>query len=187
MLEPVELAPQGLAVTLASALIKFDRFEWLVEKTTEAGVRRLVPLDATRTEKGLAQAAHKRVERWRKIALEASQQSRRDFLPEIAEPSRVPCIEEGIWRYYLEEDSSAPPFLNALPPEAERAADDEVVLAVGPEGGWTGAEREAWFASGYRPVSLGATVLRAETAAVVSVALVRCAWQASNANGAAVR
>ena len=69
-----------------AALIKFDRFEWIVEKATELGVTEIVPVEATRSERGLEKAAAKRVERWRRIALEASQQSRRTKLPEIAEP-----------------------------------------------------------------------------------------------------
>lgn len=187
VLERVAPSPPGIPVILLASLIKFDRFEWLVEKTTELGVERIVPLEAVRSEKGLAQAALKRAERWRKIALEASQQSRRDRLPEISEPARVPGKETGRWRFYLEEEPGAPPLLAAFPLQPERTPDSEVVLAIGPEGGWTAPEREIWQASGYQPVSLGSNILRAETAAVVSVGLVRCAWQASTENGAAVR
>ena len=62
---------------LCAALIKFDHFEWMIEKATELGVTEIVPVEATRSERGLEKAAAKRVERWRRIALEASQQSRR--------------------------------------------------------------------------------------------------------------
>src|SRR5271170_6156396 len=74
---------------LCAALIKFDHFEWMIEKATELGVAKIIPVGAERTEHGLERAAHKRVERWRRIALEASQQSRRAFLPEVDEPSSL--------------------------------------------------------------------------------------------------
>ncbi len=78
---PVETPPLRLA--LLASLIKFDRFEWIVEKATELGVEALVPVVAARSEQGLGRAAARRLERWRRIALEASQQSRRARLPEI--------------------------------------------------------------------------------------------------------
>src|SRR5215471_18178546 len=81
-LEKLAAPEPALRVTLCAALIKFDRFEWTIEKATELGVARIVPVIAVRTEKGLDRAAHKRIERWRRIALEASQQARRARLPE---------------------------------------------------------------------------------------------------------
>jgi len=74
------LAPQ-LKTTLLLAVVKFDAFEWALEKATELGVTRIVPLAAGRSEKALLSAAPKRAERWRKIHLESSQQSRRMQLP----------------------------------------------------------------------------------------------------------
>src|SRR5205085_1744948 len=85
-LEPIESNISSLRVTLCAALIKFDHFEWMIEKATELGVAEIVPVETVRSERGLERAAHKRVERWRRIALEASQQSRRARLPEIDEP-----------------------------------------------------------------------------------------------------
>ena len=84
-LEKLPAAAAPARFELYAALIKFDRFEWIVEKATELGVTEIVPIEATRSERGLEKAAAKRVERWRRIALEASQQSRRAHLPEIAE------------------------------------------------------------------------------------------------------
>ena len=72
-LEKLEPEPQRVRVTLCAALVKFDHFEWMIEKTTELGVAEIVPVIATRTERGLDKAAEKRVERWRRIGLEASQ------------------------------------------------------------------------------------------------------------------
>src|SRR6202008_2593664 len=81
-LEAAGIAPR---ITLCAALIKFDHFEWMIEKATELGVAEIIPVQTIRTEHGLERAAHKRVERWRRIALEASQQSRRARLPEVAD------------------------------------------------------------------------------------------------------
>src|ERR1051325_9270288 len=80
-LEKLEAAPQGPPVILLASLIKFDHFEWMIEKATELGVAEVVPVISARTERGLDRAAAKRLERWRRIALEASQQARRAHLP----------------------------------------------------------------------------------------------------------
>ena len=72
-----------VSIRLYAALIKFDRFEWMLEKATELGVTEVVPVEAERSEKGLREAAGKRLERWRKIARESSQQSRRDRMPDV--------------------------------------------------------------------------------------------------------
>lgn len=153
-------------ITLCAALIKFDHFEWMVEKATELGVARIVPVIATRTEKGLDRATEKRIDRWRRIALEASQQSRRPRLPEIA--PATPLVEAleapAEARLFADEDGGVP-LLEALTPGTASAA-----ILIGPEGGWTSAEREA--AAGWTQVSLGPNVLRAETAAIAALSAV---------------
>src|SRR5258708_937193 len=88
-LEKLPSPAPTMRITLCAALIKFDHFEWMIEKATELGVTEIIPVETIRSERGLERAAHKRVERWRRIALEASQQSRRAFLPEIAEPATL--------------------------------------------------------------------------------------------------
>ena len=75
-----------MEIILCAALVKFDHFEWMIEKATELGVAEIVPVEAVRSDKGLEKAAQKRLERWRRIALEASQQARRAFLPVVSEP-----------------------------------------------------------------------------------------------------
>src|SRR5215204_3711197 len=84
----MEATPPPARVTLCAALIKFDRFEWIVEKATEMGVERIVPVETTRSEKGLFEAARKRSERWERVARESSQQSRRTTMPEILPAAR---------------------------------------------------------------------------------------------------
>src|SRR3954463_9108582 len=135
--EPIDSPPPPIAVTLCAALIKFDRFEWIIEKATELGVERVLPVDATRTEKGLFDASRKRAERWERIARESSQQSRRARLPELLPAARFEAslaTEAGI-RIFLEEET-APPLLRVLPERLESAA-----MLLGPEGGWIDRER----------------------------------------------
>lgn len=174
-------APEARMV-LCTALIKFDRFEWMIEKATELGVARIIPVEAARSEHGLERAAHKRVERWRRIALEASQQSRRAHLPEIDGPVHFhdALAIVGTHRYVFDEDPAAPPLASVLP--SERAASDEIAMLIGPEGGWTDEERAAFGrdeeGARWTAVSLGPTILRAETAAIAALTFVSLSWRA---------
>ena len=173
-----ELPSQGelVRVSLIAALIKFDRFEVMVEKATELGVSEIVPVEAVRTERGLAQAALKRRSRWERIAIEAGQQARRVTLPEI-QPVRKfgdSLVNDAEVKLLLDEDSEATPIVNVLP----KTVAVSVALLVGPEGGWTEEERSQAVASGWQGCSLGKTVLRAETAALAGLAVIR-AWAAA--------
>jgi len=174
-LEKLETPPASMRLILCAALVKFDHFEWMIEKATELGVAEIAPFEAARSERGLERAAQKRVERWRRIALEASQQSRRAHLPEIAEPVawQDALATAGTYRYALDENGTQP--LPALFP-VERRAEDTVGLLIGPEGGWTDDERSEFTAAGWAPVSLGPSILRAETAALAALAIVGAAW-----------
>ncbi len=168
VLERLEAERETPFITLYAAIIKFEHFEWGVEKATELGVDRIVPLVTARTEKGLEKAVPKRLERWRKIALEASQQSRRAFLPEITEAVNVRRVLGSVEgkKYFLDEERSG----QAL----KRAVDEEPVnVLIGPEGGWTEEERELARGSGWTPISLGPRVLRAETAWMGCLAILR--------------
>ena len=176
ILEPIPAVPPFPHITLYAALIKFDRFEWLIEKATELGVARIVPVDAERTEKGLASAAAKRIERWRKIARESSQQSRRLRIPEIAPAAPFPAADPSGFRYFLDENPGAPLLLDALPPA--RAPEGAIAILTGPEGGWTSRERTLATAAGWQSVSLGGNILRAETAALAALSVLAQAWQA---------
>lgn len=191
VLECLDTPVPGVRVSLFPALIKFERFEWLVEKATELGVWAIQPMEAVRTERGLAQAAEKRRQRWEKVAREASQQSRRVHLPEIGVPreQKVPGeppfrlaktlqVEANV-RLLLDEDAAAPPILDCLP--AARNSTDHVALLIGPEGGWTQEERSDALGHGWTPCSLGQTILRAETAAIAALAVIQAAWQAGGA------
>ncbi|MFI5114791.1 MAG: RsmE family RNA methyltransferase [Terriglobales bacterium] len=166
-------------VTLALAIFKFDRMEWAIEKCTEIGVARIIPIIARRTEAHLAAAAMKRSERWQRIALQASEQSRRAAPPEIATPVTLkdlgsagappaaqPQTGTTNCRIVLAESEGNTHLRDVLRPQLPW-----VVLAIGPEGGWT-AEELQWFRdSEWIAASLGDTILRAETAAIVATAL----------------
>jgi 16S rRNA (uracil1498-N3)-methyltransferase len=155
-------------ITVYLSIFKFDRLEWALEKLTELGVARIVPMVAQRTEEHLAKAAAKRVERWRKIAREASQQARRIAPPEIAEPVTLKKAiekEQGT-RIVLSEVEEAVSLKSALSGCAPPLA-----MAFGPEGGWSEAELALFHAGGWKPASLGHTILRAETAAIAAVAV----------------
>jgi 16S rRNA (uracil1498-N3)-methyltransferase len=175
-LEKLAAPVPTVRLVLCAALIKFDHFEWMIEKATELGVSEIVPVETIRSERGLERAAHKRVDRWRRIALEASQQSRRAFLPEVSEPESLheALARQADYKFALDENPAAQPLNSALPPA--RDSQNTVAMLVGPEGGWTDDERAQFIAAAWTPVSLGPLVLRAETAALAALAIVNSAW-----------
>ena len=180
VLERLPSEAPAVRLVLLASLIKFDRFEWIVEKATELGVETLIPVVAARSERGLERAAAKRLERWRKIALESSQQARRTRLPEIC-PSvsfEDALLAGGLHRYLLEEERGAPALASALEGVDRKASSDVVSLLAGPEGGWTAEERREATARGWQPVSLGPWVLRSETAVIAALAILGNAWYA---------
>ncbi len=155
-------------ITLALAIFKFDRMEWAIEKSTELGVARIIPVIAQRTETHLAATVAKRVGRWRRIALQASEQSRRASQPEIAQPARLEAILAlpAASRVVLLESEHTIMLADALDPSAR-----DVILAIGPEGGWTDAEVDRFRIAQWTFASLGNTILRSETAAIAAVAI----------------
>ena len=170
-------AEPALPVTLVVAVYKFDRLEWAIEKATELGVSAIAPVIARRTEKHLAQAADKRAERWRRIAKEAAQQARRSDVPVIHDPvsleTRVRAASAATRIVLAEQERST--TLRCAVEEAAAAAGDEMPvleIAIGPEGGWAPAEEALYDANGWRAVSLGPRILRAETAAIVALAVI---------------
>jgi 16S rRNA (uracil1498-N3)-methyltransferase len=176
ILEELPVALPPVRITLLMSLIKFERFEWIVEKATELGVAKIIPVEAERSDKGLELAARKRSERWRKIARAAGQQSHRVQLPEILPPVsfREVVAEAADRRLFLEEQPGAPLLRKAI---LDPKHGESIAILVGPEGGWTGREREQLAASGWQAVSLGPQILRAETAAAAAIALVAHAWE----------
>ena len=154
---------------LLLSIVKFDAFEFALEKATELGVSRIVPLVAARSEKSLLAAAPKRAERWKKILVEASQQSRRLRIPELAPLTKLEAAfssHSGRLKILLSERHEAPSLRGTL--EGQNAA--AAVLAIGPEGGWADAEFQRAETHGFREASLGRLILRTETAVIAALA-----------------
>ena len=167
-------------ITLALAIFKFDRLEWAIEKCTEIGVARIIPVIARRTDAHLASAAAKRRERWQRIVRQAAEQSRRAAPPEIAAPVKLKDLEGVLGadtlRVVLAESLAASEVDTRLGEILQSHSvgvetGDEVALAVGPEGGWADAELTWFYEMGWVAASLGDSILRAETAAIVATAL----------------
>jgi len=165
-------AVASVPINLLLAVFKFDRMEWAIEKCTELNVSSIIPVIARRTEKHLALAAEKRVERWRRIAREASEQSRRIEAPKIGDPIKLAeaLNQAAELRVVLAETEREAGFTDIL---SETASGGSLALAIGPEGGWAGDELEAFHKAGWISASLGTTILRAETAAIAALAIAR--------------
>ena len=165
---PAASAPN---VTLLLAIFKFDRMEWAIEKCTELGVSRIVPVIARRTDAHLVSAAAKRAERWRRIALQAAEQSRRASPPEITAPTKLQdaaSLNRDALRIVLAESEQQTLLRDVLASNSG----PKVVLAIGPEGGWVADELQLLQKLGWTSASLGSTILRAETAAIAATAIV---------------
>lgn len=165
----------ALPLHLLLAVFKFDHMEWAIEKATELGVAKITPILARRTEKHLTLAAPKRADRWRRIALESSKQSRRTTIPEIAEPIPLKLAleqEQSPTRILLSETEQQTTLSAALKGAANRPTGYEpVALAIGPEGGWAPEEMALFTQHNWQHVTLGPRILRAETAAIAAIAI----------------
>ena len=170
-------ADPALPITLVVSIFKFDHMEWGIEKATELGVSAIAPVIARRTEKHLAQAASKRVERWRRIVHEAAKQSRRSDVPLIHDPAplaeRVRVASQATRIVLAEQERTV--TLRSFVESAVNTAQNEMPLlefAIGPEGGWAPEEEALFDTNGWRAVSLGPRILRAETAAITALAVI---------------
>jgi 16S rRNA (uracil1498-N3)-methyltransferase len=181
LVEPVPAREPALEIDLLLALVKFDCFEWCIEKSTELGAKRITPLAAARTDSPLVAAAAKRMARWEKIVLESAQQSRRLRPPTIASPiapekAFLQCSANA--KILLSEKPEVAPLREILANLSPIAASGDAVtvaLAIGPEGGWTDQEIAAAGAAGFLEASLGENILRTETAVLASMAVLRFA------------
>ncbi|HEX4155961.1 MAG TPA: RsmE family RNA methyltransferase [Acidobacteriaceae bacterium] len=169
-------AEAALPVHLLLAVIKFNHFEWGIEKLTELGAARITPVVARRTEKHLAHTVPKRVDRWRRIALESAQQSRRSDLPQLDDPlplkqalAAVTASTKLLLAETEQENSLAAALQHRSHPADESSPN--IAFAVGPEGGWTADEMQLFTENGWQPVTLGPRILRAETAALAALSI----------------
>lgn len=174
LVEPVAAREPSVQIDLLLSLVKFDRFEWCLEKATELGAREITPLAAARTDKALIAAAEKRRSRWEKILAESAQQARRLRPPSLGaavSPEKAFAQCAAGTKIFLSERREAPSIREVLAP-AKRASSCVAAIAIGPEGGWTGEEIAVASAAGFAEVSLGENILRTETAVVAAMAVV---------------
>jgi 16S rRNA (uracil1498-N3)-methyltransferase len=166
------------------ALIKSRGWEWVLQKGTEMGMSALVPIITARSVIHIESASvPKKLDRWKRIIREAAKQSGRVWVPEVSPPM---ALEE-----FVRSARSAPAFvlderaedrlrdivleMSGTPAQPKRE-EREITLLVGPEGGWTNDEAEDIVGHGFTPVSLGNHILRAETAALCSLAVLTQFW-----------
>ncbi len=169
LLEEVPSYQPTIHTTLLLAIVKFDAFEWALEKATELGVGAIVPVAAARSEKGLIAGAAKRAERWQKILAGASEQSRRVRVPKLHGATRTIDAfrtTQTDLKILLSERTSAASLKQVLPD----AQVTTVALAIGPEGGWTDEEFADSAGAGFREASMGKMILRTETAVTAALA-----------------
>lgn len=176
----IERAPgppeSPVRVNLYQSITKGDRFEWLLEKATEIGVARFVPLIAARAVVKTSGEGN-RHERWRRIVVEAAEQCERSAVPEVALPQRFDEAIAGapglLLLPYEEAGESAPGIDALLRTEIDALfALGEISIFIGPEGGFEAAEVERAVAAGAHVVTMGRRVLRSETAGLLASALV---------------
>jgi 16S rRNA (uracil1498-N3)-methyltransferase len=176
LLEEVPSYQPLIHTTLLLAIVKFDAFEWALEKATELGVAAIVPVATARSEKGLIAGSAKRAERWQKILAGASEQSRRVRVPDLSEMAGTAdafrSINAGL-KILLSERASATGLRQLLAGHKP----DRVALAIGPEGGWTDEEFADADSAEFREASMGKMILRTETAVTAALACLNFALE----------
>lgn len=158
------------AVTLCAAVLKGERFDWLLQKATEVGVAFIRPVVTERTIRRTRADDTSALERWRRIVTEAAEQSGRGRVPEIHPPVALRDVPLVGRAFVAHEAVQGQTLSRAVPADADTAT-----LLIGPEGGFAEEEIRALIARGALPVSLGPTILRAETAAIIAVTLAHAA------------
>ncbi|MBA5866017.1 MAG: 16S rRNA (uracil(1498)-N(3))-methyltransferase [Nitrospira sp. CR1.3] len=161
-------------IVLAQAILKSEKMEWVIQKATELDVDSIVPVH---TRHGVVKIKPERVEhqlaRWQRIALEAAQQSERWTIPTIAEPtelSKVAVAYPSAGKFVMTERSTA---TAAATVALQSGPEQTILLVIGPEGGWDQDELHTMQEQGYRTVTLGSRILRAETAAIAGLSIIQ--------------
>jgi 16S rRNA (uracil1498-N3)-methyltransferase len=164
----------GPSIVLAQALLKGEKMDWVVQKATELGVERIVPVAATHSVVRLrSDRIEHQITRWQRIALEAAQQSERWSVPVIDEPATVAELlgrsKAAKSKLVLAERSQGASLTTVSLP----GASDEIWLLIGPEGGWDSDELAQAFQDGYTAITLGPRILRSETAAIAAISVLQ--------------
>ena len=174
LMEEIAEQEAALRIQLLISLVKFDRFEWCLEKATELGVAEIVPLAGARSEKRLISAAEKRSERWEKILRESAQQSRQLKPPAlfpVMRPENAFANSRAGCQFIFSERLDA----RSIRSVQMGCLSKYISVAIGPEGGWTDGEIGLARTAGYFETSLGEGILRTETAVVSALAILRYA------------
>lgn len=175
--EPIERRPgraePAVHITLCQGMLKSARFEWILEKGTELGVSTFLPTICRRSISGLQEAGPSKIQRWQRIIQEATEQCGRSRLPELLPIRQFPQIistlpDEALALIPWEEEREY--SLRSALQEVRGIGPPSVVLFIGPEGGFTGEEIQLALSQSVRAVTLGSRILRAETAALATVA-----------------
>jgi 16S rRNA (uracil1498-N3)-methyltransferase len=176
-LEKVEPVVQGYAaaphIALIQSLCRADKLEWILQKTTELGISEIYLLKATRSVTRIPEVrVENRMHRWQRIILAAAKQSRRNTLPVLHPPAQADtiCVAAKADLKLVFSESEPTSSLKRI---LRESAVNSAVFSIGPEGGWTVEEEEFFLRAGFRPASLGAAILRTETAAIVATALLK--------------
>ncbi len=168
-------------ITLAPVLLKTKKMDMVIQKATELGSDGIIPIISDRTVVELENKQHKKVERWKRIMVEAAKQCGRSFLPDIHPPIRLGSFikgGKGAKKLFLCERGGKYLRDILMFPLAEKIKiPDSIILLIGPEGGWTEREEQDIMKNYYEAVSLGPLILRSETAAIVSLAMVSHFWK----------
>jgi len=162
----------GRSLILVQALLKSDKFEWVLQKATELGVREIMPVETQFCNVSLkGSKVRARLERWNRIALEAAKQCGRATVPQVHAPLHL----TELLRRFVTSNSSKILFCEkaSLRWDATVQVHDNAILCIGPEGGWHPGEVEAAAQAGFGAFNLGPRILRAETAALAALVLVQ--------------
>ncbi|WP_310489812.1 16S rRNA (uracil(1498)-N(3))-methyltransferase [Chamaesiphon sp. VAR_69_metabat_338] len=166
------------AITLICALPKGNNFDDIVRACTELGVTTILPAISDRT---LLDPSPQKLQRWRKIAQEAAEQSERRTIPTIGEPQSLQSIFSQIQtdstKYLCEARGDRPHLLQCL--QTQTSTHSQIIIAIGPEGGWTPSEIDRAIACDFQLVSLGRQILRTITAPIVALSLITAAIDAN--------
>jgi len=183
ILQTLDKNKPKIKITLAQALLKSKKMDIIIQKSTELAVTNIIPVITARTIVKVEEKIQKKIERWKKIALEAVKQSQMSFLPSISSPIPIEKLVEGRGeerKLLLSENRGK--YLRDILIENSGSelrtpkSPSSILILVGPEGGWTDEEEKYILNHGYEAVSLGGQTLRAETATLCSLALISHFW-----------
>jgi 16S rRNA (uracil1498-N3)-methyltransferase len=168
-------------ITLAQALLKSKKMEFIIQKSAEMGITNVIPVIAFRSVARIEEKIERKLERWQKIAREAVKQSKSSWVPHVSPPLPLKeLIKEDTAEKKLFLTEKKGKYLKDILLQYEKSQSKDlpssVLILAGAEGGWTREEEELVLDNGFEAVSLGENILRAETAAFCALALISHFW-----------